>query len=75
MPNGPANDLEDILTEPYLVETGYFQRHEQAEGVYVSPRIPVQFSDSPGQVRRLPPRLGEHTEEVLSEMRAQRPEV
>jgi len=75
VPNGPANDLEDLLTEPYLVETGYFQRHEQAEGVYVSPRIPVQFSDSPGQVRRLPPRLGEHTEEVLSEMRAQRPEA
>ena len=73
MPNGPANSLEDLLVDPYLVQTGYFERHEHpTEGALVTPRIPVQFSDSPGRVRRLPPRLGEHTEEVLSEIRLPR---
>ena len=73
MPNGPANSLEDLLVDPYLVQTGYFERHEHpTEGAVVTLRIPVQFSDSPGRVRRLPPRLGEHTEEVLSEIRLPR---
>ena len=73
VPNGPANSLEDLLVDPYLVQTGYFERHEHpTEGAVVTPRIPVQFSDSPGRVRRLPPRLGEHTEEVLSEIRLPR---
>lgn len=73
VPNGPANSLEDLLGDTYLVQTGYFERHEHpTEGALVTPRIPVQFSDSPSRVRRLPPNLGEHTEEVLSEIRLPR---
>jgi crotonobetainyl-CoA:carnitine CoA-transferase CaiB-like acyl-CoA transferase len=76
VPNGPVNSLEDLLVDPYLVETGFFQHSEHpTEGAYVTPRIPVQFSDSPGRVRRLPPRLGEHTEEVLSEIRPPEPDI
>jgi crotonobetainyl-CoA:carnitine CoA-transferase CaiB-like acyl-CoA transferase len=30
-------------------------------------RFPVTFSESPADVRRLPPRLGEHTREILAE--------
>ena len=76
VPNGPVNSLEDLLVDPYLVETGYFERHEHpTEGALVTPRISVQFSDSPGKVRRLPPRLGEHTEEVLGEIRTTRPDM
>lgn len=76
VPNGPANSLEDLLVEPYLVQTGYFQHHQHpSEGAFVTTRIPVEFSDSPGRVRRLPPRLGEHTEEVLAELRAASPET
>ncbi|MNR54594.1 hypothetical protein D3C85_1748110 [compost metagenome] len=30
--------------------------------------IPVQFSASPGNVRYLPPNLGEHSHEVLGEI-------
>ncbi|MFA5027608.1 MAG: CoA transferase, partial [Candidatus Methylomirabilota bacterium] len=31
-------------------------------------RNPVTFSEMPVDLRRLPPRLGEHTEEVLREL-------
>ena len=27
--------------------------------------IPVKFSETPGEIKRPPPRLGEHTEEIL----------
>ncbi len=30
--------------------------------------IPVHFSESPGNVRLLPPNLGEHSLEILSEV-------
>jgi crotonobetainyl-CoA:carnitine CoA-transferase CaiB-like acyl-CoA transferase len=31
------------------------------------PGVPTRFSQTPGSVRRLPPRLGEHSLEVLRE--------
>jgi crotonobetainyl-CoA:carnitine CoA-transferase CaiB-like acyl-CoA transferase len=33
-----------------------------------APGIPVRFSDTPGSVRRHPPLLGEHTDEVLQDL-------
>jgi crotonobetainyl-CoA:carnitine CoA-transferase CaiB-like acyl-CoA transferase len=33
-----------------------------------SPGIPVRMSETPGSVRRAPPLLGEHTDEVLREL-------
>lgn len=69
IPNGPVNTFEDLIADPYLAATGYFQRYTHpSEGRYVTPAIPVHFSDSAGAVRHLPPRLGEHTDEVLAEL-------
>ena len=33
-----------------------------------APGIPVRLSETPGSVRRAPPLLGEHTDEVLREL-------
>jgi len=30
--------------------------------------IPTKLSDTPGEIRRMPPLLGEHTEEVLLDL-------
>jgi len=30
--------------------------------------IPVKFSETPGDIRRHPPRVGEHNEEILREL-------
>jgi crotonobetainyl-CoA:carnitine CoA-transferase CaiB-like acyl-CoA transferase len=68
IPNGPVVTLEGLLENAYLRDTGYFQRVDHpTEGEMITTAVPVEFSESPGSVRRLAPRLGEHTEEVLRE--------
>ena len=70
IPNGPARMLSELPSDPYLVATKFFHHyaHPQA-GPLVTTSIPVQFSRTPGSVRRPPPVLGEHTSEVLAELR------
>lgn len=68
VPNGPVLKLDEMLDNPYLAETGYFQRVEHpTEGEMITTAVPTEFSESPGGVHRLAPRLGQHTAEVLRE--------
>jgi crotonobetainyl-CoA:carnitine CoA-transferase CaiB-like acyl-CoA transferase len=68
LPNGPVAVLEDMMDDPYLVETGFFPTIEDAhEGTLHTTAIPVDFSESPGTLRNMGPALGEHTTEILSE--------
>jgi crotonobetainyl-CoA:carnitine CoA-transferase CaiB-like acyl-CoA transferase len=69
IPNGPVRSLQELLHDPYLNETGFFQRYEHpTEGPVVTPMVPTHFSQTPGGLHRPPPRLGEHTAEVLREI-------
>lgn len=71
IPNGPMNRLETLLDDPYLRDTGYFERIEHpSEGTLFTPRITVDFKHAPGAIQRPPPRLGEHTAEILREIAA-----
>jgi crotonobetainyl-CoA:carnitine CoA-transferase CaiB-like acyl-CoA transferase len=67
---GVVTDLEGLLGDPYLDETGFFERVEHpTEGKMLTTAVPVMFSGSPGDRFRLaPPRLGEHTRSVLGEL-------
>lgn len=68
IPFAKVNTLEDLLNDPHLEATGFWEMHEHAsEGLMRLPRSPLQFTRSPALIRRLPPRLGEHTEEVFRE--------
>jgi len=68
IPAGPMHSLDDLMTDSHLDAIGFF-RHERhpTEGEIVMPDVPVRFSDSPADVRRLQPRLGEHGREILLE--------
>jgi crotonobetainyl-CoA:carnitine CoA-transferase CaiB-like acyl-CoA transferase len=69
IPNGTLRTLQELLTDPYLGETGFFHHYQHpSEGPAVTTSIPVHFSATPGEFRRPPPRLGEHTAEVLNEI-------
>jgi crotonobetainyl-CoA:carnitine CoA-transferase CaiB-like acyl-CoA transferase len=68
IPCGKANNLQDLFTDPYLTETGYFGAYEHpTEGDVVIPAIPARFSKSPPNVHRPWPALGEHSREILAE--------
>jgi crotonobetainyl-CoA:carnitine CoA-transferase CaiB-like acyl-CoA transferase len=68
VPNGAVNQLDDLVHDPYLQATGFFQRYEHpTEGPMVTSSIPVRFGQSPASLRLPPPTLGQHTQEVLSQ--------
>lgn len=64
-----TNRLEDLPDDPHLKAVDFFQTFEHPQmGGYRQMRPPVRFSKSPSNIRRHPPGLGEHTDEVLSEI-------
>jgi crotonobetainyl-CoA:carnitine CoA-transferase CaiB-like acyl-CoA transferase len=68
IPNGEVNAMEDLLGHPYLAESGFFSRGKHpTEGALMTMAGFPQFSSTKASIRRLPPRLGEHTREVLAE--------
>jgi crotonobetainyl-CoA:carnitine CoA-transferase CaiB-like acyl-CoA transferase len=69
IPCGAANTLQELMSNAYLRETGFFtQMQHPVDGTVVLPAIAPEFSASPVSVRRLWPTLGQHTEEVLREV-------
>ena len=68
IPCGKANGLDELFTDPYLNETGYFEAHKHpVEGDVVIPAIAARFSKTPPNVHRPWPTLGQHTREILTE--------
>jgi crotonobetainyl-CoA:carnitine CoA-transferase CaiB-like acyl-CoA transferase len=64
-----TNRLDDLESDPHLAAVGLFEQYEHPEvGTYKALRPPVRFSATPANIRRHPPRLGEHTAEVLAEL-------
>ncbi len=63
-----TNRLDDLETDPHLAAVGLFEQYDHPDfGGYKQIRPPVKFSASPSNIRRHPPRLGQHTDEVLAE--------
>jgi crotonobetainyl-CoA:carnitine CoA-transferase CaiB-like acyl-CoA transferase len=64
-----TNRLDELEDDPHLAAVDLFERYEHPQaGAYVGMRPPVRFSATPANVRRHPPRLGEHTAEILAEL-------
>jgi formyl-CoA transferase len=68
IPIGPILSFKELAEEPSLRETGTIVEVDHpTRGSYVSVGNPVKLSGSPVEVKRSP-LLGEHTEEILSEV-------
>jgi crotonobetainyl-CoA:carnitine CoA-transferase CaiB-like acyl-CoA transferase len=63
-----VNSLEDLIDDEHLNAVGFWKTIEHpTEGTLRTPAFPSAFSDSPADIRRHAPLLGEHTVEILSE--------
>src|SRR5258705_11981174 len=69
IPAMTVNTLEALLHDPHLEAVGFWQTVEHpTEGTLRLPGLPATYGKTPGAIRRLPPRLGEHSVEVLREV-------
>ena len=68
VPTIVVNTLEGLTRDPHLQAVGFWQEADHpSEGKLRMTRFPVNFSATPADVRRLQPRLGEHSLEILRE--------
>jgi crotonobetainyl-CoA:carnitine CoA-transferase CaiB-like acyl-CoA transferase len=68
VPHASFAKLAEVAEQPHLKAVGVFQELDHpTEGKIRQARPSARFSESPAGIRRLPPRLGEHTKEVLRE--------
>jgi formyl-CoA transferase/CoA:oxalate CoA-transferase len=66
IPCGSVRSLNEVFDDPQLRARGMLASIEhEAIGMLTLTGIPIKLSETPGEVRRAPPRLGEHTEPVL----------
>lgn len=68
VPATPINDMEAVFESPQVDARGLRAAVEHpTAGAIEMAGVPLHFSRTPADVRRHPPLLGEHTDEVLAE--------
>lgn len=76
IPVMPVRSLEELLADEQLSAGGFWEKYEHpTEGLLRSSTPPIRFSDTAYALRRHPPQLGEHSEELLLEAGYDREQV
>lgn len=69
IPAGPMHDLDAAFDDPQMRHRDMLQWIDHpVEGRIPQIGFPVKFGGTPAAMRRPPPRLGEHTDEILAEL-------
>ena len=69
VPAGMVNDSRDLFEDPQLTYRQHFRYLEHPEiGIYATDRSELDLSQTPGALDRAAPLLGQHTEQVLTEL-------
>lgn len=69
VPCGPIYGLSEVFADPQIDACGLVQTIEHpTAGAIRFPGPPYRFSKSPTELRSAPPRLGEHTAEILTRL-------
>jgi len=69
IPCGPVNDMQHLFADPQVRHRGMIAEVPHPTiGTLRLAGIPIKYSATPGAVRRAPPLLGEHTDDVLTEV-------
>ena len=63
-----VNGLDDLVTDEHLAASGFWHHLEDPdEGTIRMASYPANFSATPASIRRMAPRLGQHSVEILRE--------
>jgi formyl-CoA transferase len=74
VPCGAVNDTGDLLADPHLrAREMIVEAYYPTRGTFLTAGCPIKLSDSPVEVKS-PPTLGQHTDEILSELLGYDPE-
>jgi crotonobetainyl-CoA:carnitine CoA-transferase CaiB-like acyl-CoA transferase len=69
VPCGPIYTVDEIVEDPQVhAREMLVQVDHPSAGRITIPGLPVKCSGTPGSIRRPPPRLGEHTADVLTDL-------
>lgn len=64
-----VNSYEDLPNDPQIIHNGIIKEIEHpVAGKFKAIGTPIEFSETPPTIRRTPPALGEHNDEVLREL-------
>jgi crotonobetainyl-CoA:carnitine CoA-transferase CaiB-like acyl-CoA transferase len=67
-----ANEMTTLFEDPHFKAVDFFEEREiKSEGRYRTMRPGLKFAKTPCSIRLDPPTVGEHTAEVLTELKAQ----
>jgi crotonobetainyl-CoA:carnitine CoA-transferase CaiB-like acyl-CoA transferase len=69
VPAGPVNELPQVVADPQIRHRGMIvEVEDEVAGTVAMPANPIRLSATPVRGYTRPPRLGEHTEEVLGRL-------
>ena len=69
VPHMHVSELDDLMQNQHLIESEFWEMHQHpSEGTLRMPKLPIYFSESPASIRLMPPKLGAHNDELLSEI-------
>jgi crotonobetainyl-CoA:carnitine CoA-transferase CaiB-like acyl-CoA transferase len=66
---GPVYDLDEVFSDPQVMEREMLKEMQHpVAGLTKQLGFPIKFSSTPGQLYAHSPLLGEHTEEIISQL-------
>ncbi len=69
VPCGRIRTLDQVLTDPHVdIREMVLEKEHPTAGMIKITGVPTKLSLTPGEVSAVPPTLGQHTDEVLSEL-------
>ena len=69
VPCGPINTVSDVVSNPQVLARNMIAEVDHPKVPNLKfPNSPLKLTDSPATIRRVPPMLGQHNEEILGEV-------
>jgi crotonobetainyl-CoA:carnitine CoA-transferase CaiB-like acyl-CoA transferase len=70
IPSGPVYKPQQTLDDPHISQMGFFQPVEYPGASKPAPiaKAPLWMAEKQGAIRRRPPTLGEHTDQILAKL-------